>query len=151
LIEAVPYKIHTVLDNGIQSTFPSRYADGRTAQYEKRYRASPYQGEAPICKQWAIQPKRFRLNPIHQMPGLNTYCRLAKVARCCDRENNGRYGNPTSQAVDCKLVTPKGTTNCGSQDPWGTSRGPPAGSEPGCCPAASCNQADRLMLFNEKE
>ena len=25
-----------------------------------------------ICKQWTIEPKRFKLNPIHQMPGLNT-------------------------------------------------------------------------------
>ena len=34
LIRAVPYKIHTVLtDNGIQFTFPRRYADGPTATY----------------------------------------------------------------------------------------------------------------------
>lgn len=34
LIEAVPYKIHTVLtDNGIQFTFLPRYADGPTASY----------------------------------------------------------------------------------------------------------------------
>ena len=34
LIEAVPYKIHTVLtDHGIQFTFPPRYADGPTARY----------------------------------------------------------------------------------------------------------------------
>jgi transposase InsO family protein len=34
LIEAVPYKIHTVLtDNGIQFTFPPRYADGPTGRY----------------------------------------------------------------------------------------------------------------------
>ena len=34
LIEAVPYKIHTVLtDNGIQFTFPPRYAVGPTARY----------------------------------------------------------------------------------------------------------------------
>lgn len=33
LIAAVPYKIHTVLtDNGIQFTFPPRYADGPTAR-----------------------------------------------------------------------------------------------------------------------
>jgi transposase InsO family protein len=33
LIEAVPYKIHTVLtDNGIQFTFPPRYANGPTAR-----------------------------------------------------------------------------------------------------------------------
>ena len=34
LIKAVPYKIHTVLtDNGVQFTFPPRYADGPTARY----------------------------------------------------------------------------------------------------------------------
>jgi transposase InsO family protein len=34
LIAAVPYKIHTVLtDNGIQFTFPPRYADGPIARY----------------------------------------------------------------------------------------------------------------------
>jgi transposase InsO family protein len=34
LIKAVPYKIHTVLtDNGIQFTFPPRYAGGPTATY----------------------------------------------------------------------------------------------------------------------
>jgi hypothetical protein len=34
LIAAVPYTIHTVLtDNGIQFTFPPRYADGPTATY----------------------------------------------------------------------------------------------------------------------
>src|SRR6201984_1747375 len=34
LVEAVPYKIHTVLtDNGIQFTFPPRYAQGPTARY----------------------------------------------------------------------------------------------------------------------
>ncbi|MEO9296830.1 transposase zinc-binding domain-containing protein [Devosia alba] len=33
-IEAVPHRIHTVLtDNGIQFTFPPRYADGPTARY----------------------------------------------------------------------------------------------------------------------
>jgi transposase InsO family protein len=26
-----------------------------------------------ICKQWTLEPERFRLNPLHQMPGLNTY------------------------------------------------------------------------------
>ena len=33
LVKAVPYKIHTVLtDNGVQFTFPPRYADGPTAR-----------------------------------------------------------------------------------------------------------------------
>ncbi len=26
-----------------------------------------------ICKIWTSEPDRFILNPIHQMPGLNTY------------------------------------------------------------------------------
>jgi transposase InsO family protein len=25
-----------------------------------------------ICKQWTLEPERFRLDPLHQMPGLNT-------------------------------------------------------------------------------
>ena len=34
VIEAVPYKIHTILtDNGIQFTFPPCYRDGPTARY----------------------------------------------------------------------------------------------------------------------
>jgi transposase InsO family protein len=140
LIEAVPYTIHTVLtDNGIQFTFPPRYADGPTAQYithmfdmrcrengiehrltkvkhpwtngqvermnrtikeatVKRFhydhhhqfethltdfvaaynfgrRLKILKGLTPfefICKCWTSEPERFRLNPIHQMPGLNT-------------------------------------------------------------------------------
>jgi len=139
LIEAVPYRIHTVLtDNGIQFTFPPRYADGPTAQYMthmfdmrcrendiehrltkvkhpwtngqvermnrtikeatvKRFHYDDHQqfethlcdfvsaytfarrlktlkGLTPyefICKQWTSEPERFKLNPIHQMPGLN--------------------------------------------------------------------------------
>ena len=140
VIEAFPYKIHTVLtDNGIQFTFPPRYADGPTARYMthmfdircrengiehrltkvkhpwtngqvermnrtikeatvKRYhydshqqldahlsvfidaynygrRLKTLQGLTPyefICKMWTKEPERFRLNPIHQSPGLNT-------------------------------------------------------------------------------
>ncbi len=140
LIEAVPYKIHTVLtDNGIQFTFQSRYANGPTAKYMthmfdmrcqengiehrltkikhpwtngqvermnrtikeatvKRYhydshkqfethltdfvnaynyarRLKTLRGLTPyeyICKIWTKAPDRFKINPIHQMPGLNT-------------------------------------------------------------------------------
>ena len=140
LIAAVPYKIHTVLtDNGIQFTFPPRYADGPTATYMthmfdmrcrengiehrltkikhpwtngqvermnrtikeatvKRYhydshaqltahlhdfvdaynygrRLKTLRGLTPyeyICKIWTSEPDRFIVNPIHQMPGLNT-------------------------------------------------------------------------------
>jgi transposase InsO family protein len=140
LLQAIPYKIHTVLtDNGIQFTFPPRYADGPTARYMthmfdmrcrengiehrltkikhpwtngqvermnrtikdatvKRYhydshrqlethltdfvsaynfgrRLKTLKGLTPyeyICKCWTSEPKRFKLNPIHQMPGLNS-------------------------------------------------------------------------------
>jgi transposase InsO family protein len=139
LIAAVPYKIHTVLtDNGIQFTFPPRYADGPTARYMthmfdmrcrengiehrltkikhpwtngqvepmnrtikeatvKRYhydrherlenhlvdfisaynfgrRLKTLKGLTPyefIVKAWTKEPERFKLDPIHQMPGLN--------------------------------------------------------------------------------
>ena len=140
LIKAVPYKIHTVLtDNGIQFTFPPRYAKGPTATYMthmfdmrcrengiehrltkikhpwtngqvermnrtikeatvKRYhydrheqleshladfinaynygrRLKTLNGLTPygfIVRTWTNEPKRFKLDPIHQMPGLNT-------------------------------------------------------------------------------
>jgi transposase-like protein len=140
VIEAVPYKIRTVLiDNGIQFTFPPRYADGPTARYMthmfdmrcrengiehrltkikhpwtngqvermnrtikdatvKRYhydshsqlkthltdfidaynfgkRLKTLKGLTPyeyICKVWTYEPERFRINPIHHMPGPNT-------------------------------------------------------------------------------
>jgi transposase InsO family protein len=140
LVKAVPYKIHTVLtDNGVQFTFPPRYADGPTARYMthmfdlrcrengiehrltkikhpwtngqvermnrtikeatvKRYhydshrqlqshltdfisaynygrRLKTLKGLTPyefIAKTWTKEPERFRLNPIHQMPGLNS-------------------------------------------------------------------------------
>ena len=140
LIAAVPYKIHIVLtDNGIQFTFPPRYADGPTARYVthmfdrrcqengiehrltkvkhpwtngqvermnrtikeatvQRYHYDSHQqleahladfvsaynfgrrlktlrGLTPyefICKTWTKEPQRFRLDPLHQMPGLNT-------------------------------------------------------------------------------
>ena len=140
LIDAVPYKIHTVLtDNGIQFRYPPRYANGPTARYmthmfdmrcrendiEHRFtkinhpwtngqvermnrtikdatvkrfhydshdqlrqhlqdfidaynfgrRLKTLKGLTPyefICKQWTSQPDRFIINPIQQMPGLNT-------------------------------------------------------------------------------
>ena len=139
MIEAIPYKIHTVLtDNGIQFTLPPRYADGPTARHMthmfdmrcrengiehrltkvkhpwtngqvermnrtikeatvKRYHYDSHQqlqahlrlfidaynygrrlktlkGLTPyefICKMWTKEPRRFRLNPIHQTPGPN--------------------------------------------------------------------------------
>ena len=144
LIEAVPYKIHTVLtDNGIQFRLPPRHANGPTARYTthmfdlrcrehgiehrftkinhpwtngqvermnrtikdatvKRYhyddhnqlrrhladfvdaynfgrRLKTLKGLTPfefISKCWTSDPQRFKLNPLQQMPGLNTYIPL---------------------------------------------------------------------------
>jgi hypothetical protein len=33
-----------------------------------------------ICKTWAIEPQRFTLNPLHQIPGLNPH--FSQVLRC---------------------------------------------------------------------
>ena len=140
VIEAVPYRIHTVLtDNGIQFCHPPRYRSGPTAQFSmhlfdrlcrqhgiehrltkpnhpwtngqvermnrtikdatvKRYHYDGHQqlaahlelfldaynharrlktlkGLTPheyVCRIWTEQPQRFRLNPYHHTPGLNT-------------------------------------------------------------------------------
>jgi hypothetical protein len=37
---------------------------------------TPYEA---ICKMWTKEPERFRLDPIHQMPGLNRPRRSRKV------------------------------------------------------------------------
>ncbi len=140
LIEAVPYKVHTVLtDNGIQFRYQPRHANGPTASmmthmfdmrcqehgiehrctkinhpwtngqvermnrtikdatvkrfhyddhrqlrshlddfiaaYNFSRRLKTLKGLTPyefICQQWTSEPERSRLDPTHQMPGLNT-------------------------------------------------------------------------------
>lgn len=45
------------------------------AAYNFGRRLKTLQGLTPyefVCKRWAAEPHRFRLNPLHQMPGLNT-------------------------------------------------------------------------------
>ncbi len=46
--------------------FVSAYNFGRRLKTLKGL--TPYEA---ICKAWTNKPIRFRLNPIHQMPGLN--------------------------------------------------------------------------------
>ena len=44
------------------------------AAYNFARRLKTLKGLTPyefLCKQWALEPERFRLNPLHQMPGLN--------------------------------------------------------------------------------
>ncbi len=45
------------------------------AAYNFAKRLKPLKGLTPyecICKAWTIEPKKFRLNPLHEMPGLNS-------------------------------------------------------------------------------
>ena len=52
-----------------------RHLDDFLSAYNFGRRLKTLKGLTPyefICKMWTSQPKRFTLNPIHQMPGLNT-------------------------------------------------------------------------------
>jgi transposase InsO family protein len=52
-----------------------RHLDDFVNAYNFARRLKRLKGLTPyefICKQWTSEPKRFKLNPLHQMPGLNT-------------------------------------------------------------------------------
>jgi hypothetical protein len=94
LLKAVPYRIHTILtDNGIQ--FAEQPRNRNTAwsrqnalrhdlrgklrthltDYNFARQLKTLSGLTPyeyIAKIWMSEPDRFIVNPIHQMPGLNT-------------------------------------------------------------------------------
>jgi hypothetical protein len=51
-----------------------QYLADSVAAYNFARRLRTLNGLAPyefICKQWTIEPHRFKLNPLQQMPGLN--------------------------------------------------------------------------------
>ena len=51
-----------------------RHLDDFVAAYNFARRLKTLNGLTPyefICKRWTIDPERFRLNPLQQMPGLN--------------------------------------------------------------------------------
>ena len=60
------YDDHDQLRNHM-ANFISAYNFGRRLKTLKGL--TPYEF---ICKQWTIEPERFTINPIHQMPGLNS-------------------------------------------------------------------------------
>ena len=60
------YESHDQL-RGHLADFIAAYNFGRRLKTLKGLSPVEY-----ICKQWTIEPQRFRLNPLHQMPGLNT-------------------------------------------------------------------------------
>ena len=52
-----------------------RHLDNFVSAYNFGRRLNTLKGLTPyeaICKAWTAEPKRFTLNPLHQMPGLNT-------------------------------------------------------------------------------
>ena len=59
------YESHDQLRQHL-ADFVSAYNFGRRLKTLKGL--TPYEF---ICKRWTIEPKRFRFNPLHQMPGLN--------------------------------------------------------------------------------
>ena len=59
------YDSHQQLDTHL-TDFISAYNFGR--RLKTLNGLTPYEH---ICKIWTAEPERFRLNPIHQMPGLN--------------------------------------------------------------------------------
>ena len=60
------YDSHQQLDAHL-AVFVDAYNYGRRLKTLKGM--TPYEF---ICKMWTKEPERFRLNPIHQSPGLNT-------------------------------------------------------------------------------
>ena len=60
------YDDHEQLRNHM-ANFISAYNFGRRLKTLKGLTPCEF-----ICKQWTIEPERFTLNPIHQMPGLNS-------------------------------------------------------------------------------
>jgi transposase-like protein len=53
----------------------ARHLDDFVSAYNFGRRLKTLKGLTPyefICKRWTSEPERFRLDPIHQMPGLNT-------------------------------------------------------------------------------
>ncbi|MBK3744943.1 transposase, partial [Paraburkholderia aspalathi] len=60
------YDDHKQLRTHLES-FVTAYNFGRRLKTLKGL--TPYEF---ICKRWTIEPERFILNPIHQIPGLNT-------------------------------------------------------------------------------
>jgi len=65
-VQRYHYDTHGQLERHL-ADFVSAYNYGR--RLKTLAGLTPYEF---ICKRWTIEPEKFRLNPIHQMPGLNS-------------------------------------------------------------------------------
>jgi hypothetical protein len=60
------YDSHDQLSRHL-ADFVSAYNFGRRLKTLKGLKPNEF-----VCKRWTIEPQRFKLDPIHQFPGLNT-------------------------------------------------------------------------------
>jgi Integrase core domain len=60
------YDSHDQLSRHL-ADFVSAYNFGRRLKTLKGLTPNEF-----VCKRWTIEPQRFKLDPIHQCPGLNT-------------------------------------------------------------------------------
>ena len=65
-VQRYHYDAHQQLEHHL-ADFVAAYNFGRRLKTLKGL--TPYEF---ICKRWTIEPEKFRLSPLHQMPGLNT-------------------------------------------------------------------------------
>jgi hypothetical protein len=65
-VQRYPYDTHQQLE---------RHLADLVSAYNFARRLKTLKGLTPyefICKQWILKPENFRINPLHQMPGLNS-------------------------------------------------------------------------------
>ena len=65
-VKRYPYESHNQLRQHL-SDFVTAYNFARRLKTLRGLTPCEY-----ICKLWTTDPKRFTLNPLHQMPGLNS-------------------------------------------------------------------------------
>ena len=97
-----------------------RHLDNFVAAYNFGRRLKTLKGLTPyefICKAWQTEPDRFTLNPLHQMPGLNT---LDAILRDIDADESWETFHDPSlrmrarRAAQATVRVPDGTSGRGT-------------------------------------
>ena len=90
-----------------------RHLDDFVNAYNFGRRLKTLRGLTPyefICSTWTSQPKRFNLNPLQQMPGLNSYSSLARLKELpfaevkLDQSFVRNCGDDSTNAALCRTV-----------------------------------------------